>query len=71
MKKFTSIFFLVSILFLTTTVFAEGDIPNGTKTCTQNCGFVENNNDKSVEADTYLPYSLFIKIQNSLRAFFG
>lgn len=70
MKKFTSIFFLVSILFLTTTTFA-GDLPNGDKACTQNCGRVVNNNENSVEADTFLPYSLFIKIQNSLRALFG
>jgi hypothetical protein len=72
MKKITSIFFLVSILFLTTTAFAEGDTPNGGgRTCTQNCGRVVNNNEKSVEADTFLPYSLIIKIQNSLRALFG
>jgi predicted nucleic acid-binding Zn ribbon protein len=71
MKKITSVFFLVSILFLTTTAFAEGDIPNGTKTCTQNCSLVESNNEKSAEADTFLPYSLIIKIQISLRTLFG
>ena len=70
MKKITSVFFLVSILFLTTNAFAEGDIPNGGKTCPQSC-LVVNNDEPSVEADTFLPYSLIIKIQNSLRALFG
>ncbi len=69
MKKFTSTFFLVTILFLTTTAFAgDGDMPNGTKTCTQNCVVAVNNNE-SVETDIFLPF--IIKIQNSLRSIFG
>lgn len=70
MKKFTSTFFLVGILFLTTTAFAgDGDLPNGTKSCTQNCLVVINNND-SVEADIFLPM-LIVKIQESLRFLIG
>lgn len=65
MKKFTTTFFLVSILFLTTTALAEGDIPNGGKSCTENCLVAENT---SVEIS--LP-SLIVKIQESLRFLFG
>ena len=71
MKKFTSTFFLVSILFLTTTAFAEGDIPGGAGLT----GDIPNGGGKAVvqtsaETDIFLP-TLIVKIQESLRFLFG
>jgi hypothetical protein len=71
MKKFTSTFFLVSILFLTTTAFAEGDMPNGGGFT----GDIPNGGGKATLAENasveiLLP-SLIVKIQESLRFLFG
>ena len=78
MKKLTSTFFLVSILFLTTTAFADGDIPNngftgdipngaGVTGDIPNNGFTGDmpNGDR-----IFLP-SLIVKIQESLRFLIG
>ncbi len=37
MKKLFGISFLLALLCLTAPVYAEGDMPTGSKTCTQNC----------------------------------
>ncbi len=38
MKKLLKISFLLAILCFTVPVYADGDMPTGSKTCTQNCG---------------------------------
>ncbi len=38
MKKLFRISFLLTVLCLAAPAYAEGDIPTGNKTCTQNCG---------------------------------
>ena len=38
MKKLFKISFLMAILCFAVPVYADGDLPIGTKTCTQNCG---------------------------------
>ena len=69
MKKFTSTFFLVGILFLTTTAFAEGDIPNGAGLT----GDIPNGAGKAAatSAEIDILPMLIIKIQESLRFIFG
>jgi hypothetical protein len=37
MKKLFGISFLLAVLCLAAPVYAEGDMPTGSKTCTQNC----------------------------------
>ena len=71
MKKLTSTFFLVGILFLTTTAFADGDLPKGGFTGDlPNGGKAPAVVQTSVETDIFLP-SLIVKIQESLRFIFG
>jgi len=41
MKKLLKISFLMAILCFTVPVYADGDIPTGNKTCTQNCGLYD------------------------------
>ena len=38
MKKLFKISFLLAILCFAVPVYADGDMPIGSKTCTQNCG---------------------------------
>jgi len=38
MKKLFKISFLLAVLCFAVPVYADGDIPTGNKTCTQNCG---------------------------------
>jgi len=38
MKKLLKISFLLSVLCFAVPVYADGDMPIGSKTCTQNCG---------------------------------
>ena len=42
MKKLFKISFLLAVLCFAVPVYAEGDMPTGTKTCTQNCGGLHN-----------------------------
>jgi len=41
MKKLLKISFLLAVLCFTVPVYADGDIPIGSKTCTQNCGLYD------------------------------
>ena len=64
MKKTATILFFV--MLLGTTAFADGDLPNGDR-CKSGC-FVENNDgDKTVDSESYLSFSLFIKIRDSIQ----
>jgi hypothetical protein len=38
MKKLLKISFLLAVLCFAVPVYADGDLPIGTKNCTQNCG---------------------------------
>ncbi len=38
MKKLLKISFLLAVLCFAVPVYADGDMPTGSKTCTQNCG---------------------------------
>lgn len=38
MKKLFGISFLLAVLCFAVPVYAEGDMPTGTRSCTQNCG---------------------------------
>jgi hypothetical protein len=38
MKKLFKISFLLAVLCFAVPVYADGDMPTGNKTCTQNCG---------------------------------
>lgn len=42
MKKLFGISFLLALLCFAAPVYAEGDMPTGSKTCTQNCGGLYN-----------------------------
>ena len=50
MKKLLKISFLLAVLCFAVPVYAEGDMPTGSKTCTQNCGglYDDNNVDPNV-----------------------
>ena len=41
MKKLLKISFLLAVLCFAVPVYADGDLPTGTKTCTQNCGLYD------------------------------
>ena len=41
MKKLFKISFLLAILCFAVPVYADGDMPTGSKTCTQNCGLYD------------------------------
>ena len=63
MKKLLRISFLLVVLCLAVPVYADGDMPTGTRTCTQNCGTggglydgstidpLESGDDQTVESD--------------------
>jgi len=38
MKKLINISLMLTVLFFAVTVYADGDMSTGTKSCTQNCG---------------------------------
>lgn len=53
MKKLLKISFLLAVLCLAVPVYADGDLPAGNKTCTQNCGFYDGTNpDQTVSSET-------------------
>ena len=41
MKKLFKISFLLAVLCFAVPVYADGDMPTGTETCTQNCGLYQ------------------------------
>jgi hypothetical protein len=52
MKKLLKISFLLAVLCFAVPVYADGDIPTGNKTCTQNCGLHDGTtNDPTVPGD--------------------
>ncbi|HVE56834.1 MAG TPA: hypothetical protein VNB22_08395 [Pyrinomonadaceae bacterium] len=51
MKKLLKISFLMAILCFAVPVYADGDMPTGTKTCTQNCGGLYNGTTSPTVSD--------------------
>jgi hypothetical protein len=74
MKKIATMMFLVIVF--TTAAFADGDLPNGTKTCQSNCLVVTTtvptaDDQKQAENDPFLSLSLFSRLENTLRELFN
>jgi hypothetical protein len=70
-KKIVTVLFL--IILASTTVFADGDMPNTGKSCPNGSScLVQGNpdNDKKGKDETTLPISLFVKIQYQLLRMF-
>lgn len=70
-KKLATILFLMFLSF--TTVFADGDMTNGGKSCqgSTSCLTQGTINDDKIENDKFSPYSLFIAIQNKFLNIFS
>jgi hypothetical protein len=51
MKKLLKISFLLAVLCFAVPVYADGDIPTGNKTCTQNCGLYDGTTTSPTTSD--------------------
>ena len=51
MKKLLKISFLLAVLCFAVPVYADGDMPTGSKTCTHNCGLYDGTTTNPKESD--------------------
>lgn len=66
MKKLFGISFLLVVLCVAVPVYAEGDLPAGNKTCTQNCGGIYDGTTPTVSGKQIQDDSIIIEIYSRI-----